>query len=202
MKYLAFLLFSILLIGCSTDPIEMVSGSTLQKYDLRDGEGDGVINARDICLKTASGLQVDNSGCSSESVVKVRSELLVNFETNSYIVASNYLPEIERLADFMKEYVDVDVTIEGHTSIRGSKALNETLSQNRAQAIKDILVNRFEIEKTRLTAIGYGFSRLLLEGNDEYIHARNRRIVVEISSEKSISDQKWHIYSVDQRAEE
>ena len=132
----------------------------------------------------------------------MRRELLVNFNTNSYVVDASYLSEIEGLADFMKQHPETNVTIEGHTSIRGNKELNETLSLNRAQAIKYILVNQYGIEEPRVTAIGYGFSRLLLEGNDEYIHARNRRIVAELSSEKRIVDLKWTIYSVDERAEE
>ncbi|WP_342662413.1 OmpA family protein [Psychromonas hadalis] len=180
----------------------MASEPTQQKYDLSDQEGDGVINARDACLESESGSQVDNSGCGSETVHKVRRELLVNFKTNSYVVAPSYFPEVEELADFMKQYSETDVTIEGHTSIRGNKELNETLSQNRAEAIKKILIDKFSIDESRITAIGYGFSRLLLEGSDEYIHARNRRIVAEISSEKTIVDQKWTIYSVDERAEE
>ena len=114
---------------------------------------------------------------------------------------SQFLPEIKGLADFMTEYPATNVTIEGHTSKRGSKELNKTLSQNRAQAIKDILVNEFAINESRITPIGYGFDRLLLEGDDEYIHARNRRIVAELSSEKSFTDMKWTIYSVDEHLE-
>nr|WP_022940859.1 OmpA family protein [Psychromonas hadalis] len=202
MRYFIILLLSIAAVGCSTKAIDMASEPTQQKYDLSDQEGDGVINARDACLESESGSQVDNSGCGSETVHKVRRELLVNFKTNSYVVAPSYFPEVEELADFMKQYSETDVTIEGHTSIRGNKELNETLSQNRAEAIKKILIDKFSIDESRITAIGYGFSRLLLEGSDEYIHARNRRIVAEISSEKTIVDQKWTIYSVDERAEE
>ena len=190
------------IIGCSNAVVEMSSEPTVQKHDLSDAEGDGVINARDACLDTETGSKVDNSGCGSETVHKVRRELLVNFKTNSYVVAESYFPEIEILADFMKKYSESTVTIEGHTSIRGNKALNDTLSQNRAEAIKVILVSEFGIDESRITAIGFGFSQLLLEGNDEYIHARNRRIVAEISSEERITDQKWTIYSVDKRAEE
>lgn len=202
MRYLLMSIFSLFILGCSTNAIDMASEPTEQMYDLSDQEGDGVINARDACLESESGSQVDNSGCGSETVHKVRRELLVNFKTNSAVVAPSYFAEIQALADFMKQYPGADVTIEGHTSIRGNKELNETLSLSRAQAIKDILVNQYKIEEERINAIGYGFSRLLLEGNDEYIHARNRRIVAEISSENRIVDLKWTIYSVDKQAEE
>lgn len=41
-----------------------------------------------------------------------------------------------------------------------------------------------------------------LDGNDEYIHSRNRRIVAVVSSEEHIVDQKWTIYSVDKQEQE
>ena len=63
--------------------------------------------------------------------------------------------------------------------------------------IKDILISKFAIEESRIDAIGYGFTRLLLEGDDEYIHARNRRIVAEISSDEKIIDKAIYAVSPD-----
>ncbi|HEY7866959.1 MAG TPA: OmpA family protein, partial [Psychromonas sp.] len=71
----------------------------------------------------------------------------------------------------------------------------------RAQAIKDILTTRFAIDATRISAVGYGFERVLLEGDDETINARNRRIVAETRTEVQRKDMKWTIYSVDQPVE-
>lgn len=202
MRYLYIILLSFFIVGCSSSTIDMASEPTVQKNDLSDPEGDGVINARDKCLDSIAGSKVDNSGCGSETVYKVERELLVNFEINSYVVDDSYLAEIEGLADFMRQYPDTDVTIEGHTSIRGSKLLNETLSLNRAKVIKKLLVTKFGIDESRISAVGVGFLQLLLEGNDEYIHARNCRLVAGVSSEKHIVDQKWTIYSVDKQDEE
>jgi OOP family OmpA-OmpF porin len=199
MKIILTYILTLLIVGCSTQVIDMAAEPTPQKYDLQDVEGDGVIQARDACTETPIGSAIDNAGCGTQTLHKVRRELLVNFKTNSSVVADTYLPEIENLANFMKEQPDATLTIEGHTSIRGRKELNEELSTSRAEAIKDILINKFAIKESRIEAIGYGFADLLLEGDDEYIHARNRRIVAEISSEEKIVDKKWNIYSVDER---
>lgn len=196
------LLISVLFLSaCSVQVIDMTENPTVQKFDLNDPEADGVISARDECPASYSGAQVNNTGCGTETVQTARYKLEVNFETNSYVVNDEYLPEIEQLADFMNEFPATNVTIEGHTSIRGSVELNKTLSQNRAQTIKDILIQTFSIADERIIAIGYGFDRLLLEGDDESIHARNRRIVAEISSNKIFRDMKWNIYSVDKELE-
>ncbi len=201
MRLLLVSIISIFIFGCSTSAIDMAPEPTVQVHDLKDYEGDGVIKARDICEASEAGSEIDNSGCGSQTVNKIRRKLLINFNHNSAIVQKKYFPEIESLAKFMKEYEGADVTIEGHTSKRGSKQHNQVLSKNRAQAIKDILVNQYHIAEQRVTAIGYGFEHLLLEGDDEYIHARNRRIVAEISSEERITDMKWHIYTVDEMGE-
>jgi len=187
--------------ACSTQVIDMTPEPTVQKFDLTDVEGDGVVAARDECPETYTGAQVSNNGCGSKTVETVRRKLEVNFDTNSYVVKNEYLAEIQKLADFMLEFPHTKVTIEGHTSIRGKEELNKTLSQNRAQAIKEILVTKFNIAGDRIMPVGYGFERLLLEGDDEYIHARNRRIVAEISSDRSFTDMKWTIYSVDDEVE-
>ncbi|GLS91703.1 membrane protein [Psychromonas marina] len=195
------LLCVIFLSACSTQVIDMTEEPTVQKFNLNDSEGDGIIRARDECPDSYAGSQVNNDGCGSQTVETVRRKLQVNFATNSYVVKQEYLPEIKKLADFMTEFPQTIVTIEGHTSIRGSAQLNQKLSENRAIAIKNILARQFNIAPKRITAIGYGFEKLLLEGNDEYIHARNRRIVAEISSDKSFIDMKWNIYSVDNEVE-
>ncbi|MCP4326029.1 MAG: OmpA family protein [Psychromonas sp.] len=184
--------------ACSTQVIDMTPDPTVQKFDLTDVEGDGVIAARDECAETYSGALVSNNGCGTDKVEIVRQKLEVNFDTNSYIVKSEYFAEIQKLADFMTKFPHTNVTIEGHTSIRGKAELNKTLSQNRAQAIKDILIHKFNIDKDRIDPVGFGFEKLLLEGDDEYVHARNRRIVAEVSSDRKFIDMKWQIYSVDE----
>ncbi len=201
MRHLISVLLFIFISGCSVHVIDMAEEPTVQKFDLTDPDGDGVILARDKCAASFSGAKIEHTGCGMEKMEKMRRKLLVNFDNNSYLVKPKFYSEIKGLADFMKEYPATNVTIEGHTSKLGSSQLNKKLSQNRAQAVKDILVNKFAIDGSRVTATGYGFEKLLLEGNDKDIHARNRRIVAEISSERSMKDKKWTIYSVDQPAE-
>lgn len=194
-----FLMFSIS--ACSIQIKEMTPEPTVQEVDLSDSEADGVINARDQCSGSLVGAKVDNNGCGSDRIEKIRRKLRVNFKPNSYVVEDKFLVEIKTLAEFIKDHPSIKLTIEGHTSKRGTKALNKKLSQNRADAIKNILVNKFNINKSRITSIGYGSEKLLVEGDNEFIHARNRRIVAELSSYKSLIDMKWTIYSVDQTAE-
>tara|TARA_R110001583_G_scaffold1612_1_gene12647 strand:+ start:8627 stop:9241 length:615 start_codon:yes stop_codon:yes gene_type:complete len=199
------LLCTLLLSACSVQIIDMTPEPTVQKFNLTDfeegGDGDGVILARDECPDSIEGAQVGNNGCGTEIIETVRKKLEVNFDTDKYDVKEKYLSEIKTIADFMIKFPQSIVSIEGHTSIKGPSEYNLTLSQNRALAIKDILIEKFNISENRITAIGYGFTKLLDEGNTDAAHAKNRRIVAEISSDKSLTDMKWNIYSVDKEEE-
>jgi len=201
MKIISLLAMSLILGGCSYTAIEMAPAPTIQKFDLSDAEGDGVISARDECPDTAIGAKVDNDGCGVKVVEKIRRKLLINFSNNSSKVEKRFYPAIEELADFLKENKSAVVTIEGHTSSVGNDKYNKKLSFERADAIKTLLVNKYGLDESRIKSIGYGSEKLLLEGSDEYIHAKNRRIVAEIVSEQKITDMKWTIYSVDERDE-
>ncbi len=200
MKFLT-LLSVLLLSACSVKIIDMTPEPTKQVFDLTDSEGDGIILARDECPDSYKGAEVGNNGCGSNTIHTVRHRLDVNFDTNSYKVSDEYIPLIEKLSEFMSEFPHVQVTIEGHTSIKGLAEYNKKLSLNRAQAIKDILIEKFNISSERVATVGYGFEQLLFEGDDSYIHAKNRRIVAEISSDREITDMKWTIYSVDSEQE-
>jgi len=201
MKLLILLPPLLLLSACSTKEIDMTPAPTVQLFDLTDIEGDGVIAARDNCPQSIDGALVSNNGCGTETIEVMHHKLEINFENDSFIVTDDHLYEVEMLASFMKDFPQTKVTIEGHTSLLGSVEHNIALSKNRAEAIKLILISQFSIDADRIATVGYGSEQLLVQGDDEAAHARNRRIVGEVSGDKSIPDMKWDIYSVDDELE-
>jgi OOP family OmpA-OmpF porin len=56
------------------------------------------------------------------------------------------------------------------------------LSQKRADAVKSTLINEFNIDKSRLTAEGFGQKQLLSKGNTKADHNLNRRVVAKIET--------------------
>jgi OOP family OmpA-OmpF porin len=113
---------------------------------------------------------------------EVSMKLLVEFDSGKAVVKPKYNNEIKKVADFMKEYPDTKVTIEGHTDSVGQEAANVKLSQRRSEAIVSYLVAKFGIDKSRLTAIGYGPKKPVASNKTADGRAKNRRVEAKIET--------------------
>jgi OmpA-OmpF porin, OOP family len=68
--------------------------------------------------------------------------------------------------------------IEGHTDTAGSADTNKTLSQRRAETVVTYLTSKYQIDPSRLQAVGMGEDGLLVSTPDHTPEARNRRVLV------------------------
>ena len=112
----------------------------------------------------------------------VRVELDVKFDFDKAQVRQDSYDDIEVLADFMKQYGQTSTTVEGHTDSVGTDAYNQRLSERRAQAVRDVLTNRYGVEANRLEAIGYGESRPVADNSTEQGRAINRRVEASVEA--------------------
>lgn len=198
MKTTILFLSVALLAGCSMrDTVNIEDMTTTQAYDLSDKDSDGVVEARERCNDTVKGAGTDNYGCGQIKSINERKEINVLFPNNSAYIAPEYYPQIEEVAIFLRQYPTTKVTIEGHTSRTGTDERNAVLSQERADAVTAVLAERFGIDRSRLTAIGYGSSRPVVLERTPEAEIRNRRVVAEVTGDDTATDMKWTIYSVD-----
>ncbi len=145
-----------------------------------DSDGDGVADAGDACPETLRTYAVDERGCPIPVEEVARVELLVNFDFDSSEVKPEYFDEIQEIADFMEQYPDVVVELEGHTDSRGTAAYNQGLSERRANAVRDVMVNRFGISGGRITAHGFGESQPVASNDTDAGREENRRVITVI----------------------
>ncbi|HOY30870.1 MAG TPA: OmpA family protein [Bacteroidales bacterium] len=103
------------------------------------------------------------------------------FDFNKYSLRSESVPELERLLKFMVEYPTVKIEISGHTDNIGSAAYNKTLSENRAKAVMDYLVDK-GMDKSRMVAIGFGFDKPVASNDTDEGRQLNRRTEFKILS--------------------
>lgn len=104
----------------------------------------------------------------------------VTFDTNSTVVRPGLRSEIDRVAGVFIQYPQTLVRVEGHTDSVGSSEYNMDLSIRRANAIKNLLVQR-GIAETRIEAVGYGKTLPLANNDTEAGRQRNRRVEIKIA---------------------
>lgn len=80
----------------------------------------------------------------------------VLFRQGKAVVDKSQMPNIELIAQYMKNHQDAKVEIKGYASPEGNKDFNQALSQKRADAVKNVLVKKYKIAADRLTTKGMG----------------------------------------------
>lgn len=98
----------------------------------------------------------------------------INFETNSFQMDENSKLVLDEFIIFLKENASIKIAIHGHTDDIGNDADNMTLSQNRAQAVYNYIVQN-GIDKSRLSYKGFGETKFLAPNSTEENRAKNRR---------------------------
>ena len=97
------------------------------------------------------------------------------FDVNKATLKPESMGVINQVVKMMKEHQDLRLSIEGHTDSDGDTAWNQKLSEKRAAAVKDILVER-GIEPSRLKTKGYGESKPVDSNSTPEGKANNRRV--------------------------
>jgi OOP family OmpA-OmpF porin len=143
-----------------------------------DTDGDKVPDYKDACPDTAlAGARVDSRGCYEILKEKVSVELDVEFDFDSSKARPEHRAEVQKVFDFMVQYPQTKITVEGHRDSMGGEEYNQWLSQRRADTIANILTSDFKVAGDRVTAIGYGETRPIASNDTEAGRQRNRRVV-------------------------
>lgn len=84
---------------------------------------------------------------------------------------------LDELASFMRDKSRREIQVQGHTSAEGTDEYNQVLSEQRAEAIRNALVER-GIESRRITTKGFGKSRPIAPNDTEEGREKNRRVTI------------------------
>lgn len=127
----------------------------------------GQVNNRNAELSNAvqrvNGLQKELEDCRTKvvpvaTVVQTNRipESIITFRQGRSTVDASQLPNVERVASYMKKYPSTKVVIKGYASPEGSQAVNDRIAKARAEAVRTILVNKYKISTSRIIAEGQG----------------------------------------------
>ncbi len=138
-----------------------------------DSDNDGVPDNLDKCPDTPKGVAVDQHGC------PIIINLQINFDFDSAKVKPEYMTKIKEVVEFLKANPAYKAEIQGHTDSTGPARYNKKLSQKRAKAVYDIMVE-MGIDPSRLTYIGYGEEHPIAPNTTREGRAKNRRVEVHL----------------------
>jgi len=102
------------------------------------------------------------------------------FAVNSSSLRHGLYNELDRVAQILTAYPQTTILVAGHTDSTGSEEYNMTLSQKRADSVKNALVQR-GVAAQRINAVGYGEGQPVGDNETEFGRQQNRRVEVRIN---------------------
>jgi len=171
--------------GCSVDPSGCPS----------DTDGDGVCNGLDECPDSPPDVRVDAKGCPIV-VTEKETELLetgmirlqnVNFDSGKSTIKPDSYPALDEVGDILSRWPDLRIEIGGHTDSQGSDAFNQTLSEERAKAVLNYLLDKFpQLNPEQITSAGYGEAAPIAPNDDAVSRAKNRRVEFKVLNTEAL----------------
>ena len=110
----------------------------------------------------------------------------VYFETASARLLPESEASLDEAGEALEKFPDLRIEVEGHTDTRGSSKYNMSLSQARAEAVRDFLLARFKLRAEHYSAKGYGERHPETKERNEEELLRNRRVVLRVLNPETL----------------
>jgi OOP family OmpA-OmpF porin len=145
-----------------------------------DTDGDGVLDKDDDCPTVAG--PASNRGCpevTTEALdnLKIQARAIYFNSGKSTFKAGDVPARLDAMANILKNYPNAKFSVEGHTDSDGSDEMNQKLSEDRANVVRDALLER-GIKAENLNAVGFGESTPVETNKTAAGKAKNRRTEV------------------------
>ena len=120
------------------------------------------------------------------NIIRDGNNLFVTFRSdNQFNVGSSILlgssqNDVARMAAILAEYNKTKIVISGHTDSTGSESLNQTLSERRATAVRNIMEAQ-GVVSARIRTLGFGESQPIADNGTNYGRQVNRRVEIKIT---------------------
>lgn len=137
-----------------------------------DTDGDGVIDERDLCAGTPPGYAVDANGCRVPTAASLDN---VHFAFDRARIRPRYVDEVNDAGIFLWRHPEAQMTITGHTDAVGPKDYNRRLARRRAEAVRDYLLENFDLMADRIAIESYGENRPIGDNDTAEGRRQNRR---------------------------
>ncbi|AHM62661.1 OmpA/MotB protein [Flammeovirgaceae bacterium 311] len=152
------------------DDLELFEVASLEACGCRSNEGE---------LKMVADNAFEETNL--EKVIEGKRYILnsIRFDLDKSVIKNSFIPELERLLSYLENNPSAHILILGHTDNAGTEFYNQELSSERAEKVREWLINN-GIEETRIDHKGLGDKFPLLENTSEASRIINRRVEFEI----------------------
>lgn len=153
-----------------------------QGCPIPDSDKDGVNDEEDKCPQLVG--TRENNGC-PEVKQEIQQRMAYNatrvyFVTGSHKLSTRSNVALNDVVKILNSDTNLKLSIEGHTDNVGADAYNQTLSDRRANSVREYLVSK-GIDPSRLTSAGFGETQPIASNNTAAGRAQNRRVVMRVS---------------------
>jgi outer membrane protein OmpA-like peptidoglycan-associated protein len=149
-----------------------------------DNDKDTVADLEDMCPNEPGdpkGTPKVDLGCPRNQLVivtdkEVKITQQIHFEFDKDKIRPESFPILDAVAEVLVKFPTMKLEVQGHTDNKGSPGYNKSLSDRRAKAVRKYLVEKKKVDGTRLTAIGFGMEKPIVDNDTALNRALNRRV--------------------------
>ena len=142
-----------------------------------DSDADGVPDGLDDCPSTMFGVDVDRNGCIDLSIFDKPMVLNINYPSGSFEIDPTSKGKLDKLSGVLKFVPHIKLEINGYTDNIGTAAANKSLSEKRANRVRDYLAVQ-GVERERMKSFGRGEVNFVASNDNAEGRAKNRRIEI------------------------
>jgi OmpA-OmpF porin, OOP family len=165
---------------CPNDPEDLDGFEDQDGCPDPDNDKDTVPDVTDQCPNEVGSTTQEPLGCPKNALVvvtdcEVKITQQIHFEFNKDKIRPESFPVLDAVVDVLQKNSKITLEVQGHTDNKGAPAYNKDLSNRRAHSVmKYLIAHGVTIE--RLTAVGYGMDRPIVDNSTEQNRALNRRV--------------------------
>jgi OmpA-OmpF porin, OOP family len=166
---------------CPNDPEDLDGFEDADGCPDPDNDKDTVPDVTDQCPNEMGSTTQEPLGCPVKNALvvvtdcEVKITQQIHFEFNKDKIRPESFPVLDAVVDVLDKNPKITLEVQGHTDNKGAPAYNKDLSNRRAGSVMRYLIAH-GVTVGRLTAMGYGMERPLVDNSSEQNRALNRRV--------------------------
>lgn len=175
-------------ITASEQNAQRLSGQIDELMAISNAAKGGAKAAQDTADAAVAGVNATNKRISDIDDFVVQSTATVNFKVNSAVLSAEGKTALDEVANAAKNLRGYTIEVTGFASSEGNTAKNKVLSQRRAQAVIDYLVENGNVPLRRIgTSYGFGELQAIADNSTADGRAQNRRVEVKLLVSRGIN---------------